>query len=82
MMCKYLFERAARRLCLLNRYDSPTDEDCAACKSEGRDRVVGLGDRVATAINKTPIRLIKPKDCGCKQRQERLNELMPAKDSD
>lgn len=81
-MCKYLFEREDKRLCLLNRHDSPTDEDCAACQSARLDRVVGFGDRVATAINKTPIRLLKPKDCGCKRRQERLNELMPAKDSD
>lgn len=81
-MCKYLFEQESRRLCMLNRHDSPSDEDCAACKSAGRDRVIGLGDRVATAINKTPIRFIKPKDCGCKRRQQRLNELMPAKDSD
>jgi hypothetical protein len=28
------------------------------------------------------LRRFKSKGCGCKRRQERLNELMPAKDSD
>ena len=79
--CKYLFDRQNKRICLLSRYDNPTDEDCMQCQESGTNKVVGLGDRIATAINKTPIRRIKPKDCGCRERQDKLNRLMPVKDN-
>ena len=82
MTCKHLIEYRGQRMCGLNRHERPTEEDCAACKDAGRDSIGGLGDTVARYINKTPLRRLKPKGCGCKQRQERLNELMPAKDSD
>jgi hypothetical protein len=82
MRCKYLLTQLDERLCGLNRHERPTEEECAACKDAGRDSIGGLGDTVARYINKTPLRRLKPKGCGCKRRQERLNELMPAKDSD
>jgi len=81
MNCKYLTIQLGERLCGLNRHERPTEEDCAACKEAGRDSIGGLGDSLARYINKTPMRRLKPKGCGCKQRQERLNKLMPAKDS-
>ena len=82
MTCKFLTTQHGSRFCGLNRYERPTEEDCEACKAAGRDSIGGLGDNVARYINKTPLRRLKPKGCGCKRRQERLNKLMPAKDSD
>jgi hypothetical protein len=80
--CEYLTDHLGVRFCGLNRHERPTEEECAACKDAGRDSIGGLGDTVARYINKTPLRRFKSKGCGCKRRQERLNELMPAKDSD
>ena len=40
----------------------------------------GLGDTVAKAIHIASLGKIQPKkDCGCKKRQEKLNNLFPYK---
>jgi len=80
--CQYLTNHLGVRFCGLNRHDQPSEDDCAKCQKAGQNVTLGLGDDLARYINKTPLRRLKPKGCGCKQRQEWLNELMPAKDSD
>lgn len=62
--------------CLLNRYDRPTPEQCLECIVRGHNKKTGLGDTVAVAINKTPLRRLKRKGCGCKKRQDQLNKAV------
>ena len=61
--------------CLLNRHDMPTGEECFECIRAGRNVQTGLGDTIAATINKTPIRRLKKKGCGCKRRQDKLNKV-------
>jgi hypothetical protein len=81
MSCKYLTIYSGGRSCGLARHSSPTEQQCKACQESGRNEIVGLGDTVARYINKTPLRLLKSKGCGCKRRQDLLNKLMPKKES-
>ena len=80
-MCKFLFERADKRLCLINRHENPTEQQCRECVEQKQNVIVGLGDQVARYINKSPLRSLKRKGCKCKERQEYLNQLLP-KDPD
>ena len=70
--CKYWKDAQ----CLLNRHDSPTGEQCFECIRAKQNVPKGLGDTIAVTINKTPIRRLKKKGCGCKRRQEKLNKVI------
>ena len=37
----------------------------------------GLGDLIEDAIKGVGLDKLAPKDCGCKQRKDKLNELLP-----
>lgn len=76
MTCKYLSIYRDERLCGLNRHERPTEEDCRACQEAGKDKVGGLGDAVAAAIAKTQLNRLKRSDCGCKKRQDKLNNIL------
>lgn len=63
--------------CLLNKFDgSPDPLDCANCMAAGENKPQGLGDTLANLINKTPLRRLKKKGCGCNSRQEKLNRIV------
>lgn len=70
--CKYWDEG----VCLLNRYDKPTGEECFNCIQAGNNKQKGLGDTIAATINMTPIRRLKRKGCGCSRRQDKLNKVV------
>jgi hypothetical protein len=71
--CKYWSDGT----CLLNKYDGkPSAFECANCMALGKNKPEGLGDTIAKLINKTPLRRLKKKGCGCKARQEKLNRMV------
>ena len=72
--CKYKSKRNA--FCTLNRVDGVVNTQvCAVCLVKGTNKIKGLGDLVALAINGTPFRRLKKKNCGCKKRQDQLNRI-------
>ncbi len=80
MNCKYLQIEQNERLCGLNRHERPTEDDCLKCQKAGQDSIGGLGDAVAAAISKSKLHRIKKKDCNCKKRQDKLNNVLKRKD--
>lgn len=62
--------------CGLNRAYSVTDRICEGCIKHGFNKPLGLGDTVAATINKTPLRRLKKKGCGCRSRQHKLNKIV------
>lgn len=70
--CRY----ARRDTCSLNRVDKISLEFCSACKDRLEDGIQGLGDAVAVTIDKTPLRRLKRKGCGCRKRQGILNRIV------
>ena len=71
--CKY---KDRRGHCKLNRVDGEVSPKvCAVCLVKGTNKIKGLGDLVALAINSTPFRRFKKKNCGCKKRQDYLNRI-------
>ena len=67
---------ARRNRCSLNRVDEISVEFCGTCKDKMEDRIQGLGDAVAVTIDKTPLRRLKKKGCGCRGRQDKLNKVV------
>ena len=67
---------ARRTWCSLNRVDEISVEFCSTCKDKMEDRIQGLGDAVAVTIDKTPLRRLKKKGCGCSKRQDALNRAV------
>ena len=67
---------ARRNWCSLNRVDEISVEFCNTCKDKMEDLIQGLGDAVAVTIDKTPLRRLKRKGCGCKRRQDLLNKAV------
>ena len=41
-----------------------------------KQRAVGLGDVVENVIKSTGLNKLAPDDCGCKERKEKLNQLL------
>lgn len=62
--------------CGLNRYEQPTNVQCAACMVSGQNKQRGLGDTIALTINKSVFRRLKKKGCGCASRQAKLNRIV------
>lgn len=75
--------------CSLGLFDGePTDKDCLGCDSyNGTSR--GLGDDIAKMAKATKMDIYVPaitrvfkRDCGCKKRQKKWNEMFPHESED
>ena len=51
------------------------DHEMKNCVTTGEVKPQGLGDTIANGLEKLGVK--KKKGCGCKERQEKLNKLIP-----